>query len=473
MQSQSDSIQLALEALNQENYPEAIASLSSIDQFTSTEFDRLFIKGDRYFHEEKYTAAVIIFEQLQRVSNSNDNRYFDLQRGLIKAYQQAEQIDKAIALCQELTVSEIEAVRIWGRRFLTTLAPTLVTEFITQSTNNQTLLSTPEDLDTGIKLRSLSEFKSYCQQNLVQELKAFENKRIKTLATIIISQAIILFTNWIISTILPTIYVVIFYAGICLPCWLIFCRACIQVYGLNFKRNVIEQIIQFIDADNRLNYANSLFIEDKRQTTIAFTRSQLFGDAIDEPEWLEQEDCVYGTIGKTSIFFAEILVQNRIPDRDNNLTLEELVNKKNIFHGLFFEAKFAKNFKSRTFILPNNLKNKTPLINNWRGQLVNLEDPNFQHLFRVYADNQVEARYILSTNLMSRLVDFNQRAKRRVYISFIAGYIYIAIPYRRKLFEPKLWQSMLSFAPLKEYFQDLQLMIGIVEELKLNRRIWQ
>ncbi len=465
MPSQSDSIQLALDALSQENYPQAIAILESIPQFTPKEFERLFIKGDRYFHESKYTAAVTIFEQLKRVTNADDDRYFDLQRRLIKAYQQDKRIDKAIALCQELTVSEIEAVRIWGKTFLVTLAPNLVTETITQSTNNQTPSSTPEDLNTGIKLRSLSEFKDYCQQNLFKELKTFEIKRIKTLATIIISQVIILFASWMVSQILPPVHVIVFYAGICFPGWLIFYRACIQVYGLNFKRNVIEQIIQFIDPDNHLSYANSLFIEDKRQTIIAFTRSQLFGDAIDEPEWLEQEDCVYGTIGKTSIFFAEILVQKTLSYRDNT--------KENIFHGLFFEAEFAKKFNGRTFILPNNLKTKVPLINNWRGQLIKLEAPEFKRLFRVYGDNQVEARYILSTNLMSRLVDFNYRAKRQVYISFIAGYIYIAIPYRRKLFEPKLWQSMLSFAPLKEYFQDLQLMIGIVEELKLNCRIWQ
>ena len=469
MSSQSDLIQLALDALNRENYSEVIATLESIEQFTPQEFHRLFIKGDRYFHDGKYTAAITIFAQLKRVTNSDDERYFDIQRGLIKAYQQVNQIDKAIALCQELTDSETEAVRIWSEKFLFTLAP----EIITQSVNNQTPLTTPKDTNPGIKLKSLAEFKNYCQKNLLRELKVLETKRIKTLGTIIISQIIILSISWLVLQILTPILVIIFYAVICLPLWLFFCRVCIQVYSLNFKRNIIEQIIQFIDPENCLSYANNLFIEDKRRTIIAFTRSQLFGDAIDEPEWLEQEDCVYGTIGQTSIFFAEISVQNTIPNKDINLTLKELINKKNIFHGLFFEAKFAKKFNSRTFILPNNLTTKAPLMNNWRGQLIKLEDPEFKRRFRVYADNQIEARYILSTNLMSRLVDFNKRARRKVYISFIAGYIYIAIPYRRQLFEPKFWQSMLSFAPLKEYFQDLQLMIGIVEELKLNRRIWQ
>lgn len=82
------------------------------------------------------------------------------------------------------------------------------------------------------------------------------------------------------------------------------------------------------------------------------------------------------------------------------------------------------------------------------------------------------SRYILSTNLMSRLVEFNKKAGRKVYLSFVDGFVYIAIPYRHNLFEPRLFKSMMSFIPLKEYFQDLQLMIGIVEDLNLNRRLW-
>ncbi|MHC5936325.1 DUF3137 domain-containing protein [Nostoc sp.] len=41
------------------------------------------------------------------------------------------------------------------------------------------------------------------------------------------------------------------------------------------------------------------------------------------------------------------------------------------------------------------------------------------------------------------------------------------------IFEPNLFKSMLSFAPLREYFETLNLMLGIVEDLNLDRRIWK
>lgn len=107
-----------------------------------------------------------------------------------------------------------------------------------------------------------------------------------------------------------------------------------------------------------------------------------------------------------------------------------------------------------------------------RGQLIQLEDPEFNQLFVVYGHDQVEARYILSTSLMARLVDFRKKASREVYVSFIDDLIYVAIQYEEDLFEPRLFKSMLNFGPIQKYFENLQLMIGIVEDLKLNRRIW-
>ncbi len=56
-----------------------------------------------------------------------------------------------------------------------------------------------------------------------------------------------------------------------------------------------------------------------------------------------------------------------------------------------------------------------------------------------------------------------------IFIFKIEGHVCIAIRYYHNLFEPKLFTSMLFFAPLREYLENLQLMIG----LNLNQKIWQ
>lgn len=475
MTSKTNVVTLALETLAAGNGQEAAAILATIDNLSSELVDNLFIKGDRYFNQEKYAESIVIFEHLYRVTEPTYFRFFDIQRALIKAYQHNSENEKAIALCQQVIASEIESNRIWGEKFLLNIAPELAEKLITRSTTFEEISKPKIVDDVEIKFQTLAKFKQYCQDNLLTHLKHYERKRKQALLTIIVSGILAFWGTWLLFKLLFSAIGVVVYSFL-LPFisigWIYFCRSCVQVYGLNFKRNIIENIVKFIDP--RLEYANQLFLEDKRQTIIAFTQSQLFRSNLQEPDSFEQEDCVYGKIGNTNIFFAEISAE-RVKANYNDisgLTVEENRNRQRIFRGLFFEAKFAKNFKGRAFVLPKDLKSKATLINNWRGELVKLEDPEFNRIFRVYGDNQIETRYILSTNLINRLVNFHQKAKRKVYISFIQGFVYIAIRYDRDLFEPKLWQSMLSFAPLKEYYENLQLMIGIVEDLKLNRRIW-
>jgi hypothetical protein len=447
---------------------------------SSQEIDRLFIEGDRYLHQGNFSLAISVFEQLILVLEPTDNLYFNVQRNLVKAYQKHDQNEQAIALCQLMIDSNNHLASLWGAKFMVNLIPQINQEFIVESDLKATQI--PKNINPpGLKSKTLSEFKQYCQENLLAQLKELEQKRINTLLTMAISGIICLIVTWAFCQFIFGLLginnsIFMFYFA-CLslttPVWIVFCRGCVQVYGLGFKRNIIENIIRFIDDQGTLNYASNLFLENKRQTSLGFTRSQIFRHELQEPDHLEQEDCVYGTVGNTDIFFAEIVVENIQAGYFNEFEQAEFRGKSVFFRGLFFEARFPKNFVSRTFILPSIFTNKVASLNSWRGERIDLEAPEFQQMFRVYGDSQIESRYILSTNLMSRLVEFKHKTKQQVYLSFVDGCVYIAIPYHHNLFEAKLFKNMKSFEPLREYFLDLQLMIGIVDDLNLNRRIWQ
>ncbi|MEL6439551.1 MAG: DUF3137 domain-containing protein [Cyanobacteria bacterium J06621_8] len=442
---------------------------------SATEIDRLYIQGDRLLHQGNYPDAIAIFEQLLPVVTDDQRLHFNLQRGLVKAYQQNQQLAQAIALCQQLAASEVTGDALWGQNFLAKLDPDYQPP-VAAEVEEETPQPPPPP---SIKLKTLAQFKQFCQENLLDELRSLEKSRRYTLKSMIIAGIVCLLLNWIVCWLIASwlrvgVSPVFYFLCLTLPAsaWVIFCRGCIQVYGIGFKRNIIESIVNFISDRGQLSYAAHLLLEDKRKTIEALTRSQILRNELAEPDYLEQEDCVYGAIGNTKIFFAEIIAQKRRGGHYDEYGVETYRSKSILFRGLFFEARFAKNFLSRTFILPNDFSSKLAPLHSWRGEVINLEDPEFAKLFCVYGDSQIESRYILSTNLMRRLVEFNHKAGRKVYLSFVDGFVYIAIPYGHNLFEPKLFTSMMSFKPLKEYFQDLQLMIGVVEDLNLNRRIW-
>ena len=454
-------------------------SFCILTELSLTEIDRLYIKGDRLLHQQQYESAIAIFEQLLEVVDSSSRLYFDLQRGLIKAYRGNEQLDKAIALCQLVAASDASSKALWGQHFLAELDSSFTPPVEPQST--APLLK--PDYIPRTKPKTLAQFKQFCEQNLLAELKALERKRQYTLRTIFGSIIFCLAFIWVFclawafvttnqTTVNPDFYS--FCLVFAVPVWVIFCQGCIHNYRLGFKRNIIESIVDFMsDEDRQLNYAAHLFLENKRQTIAALSRSQILPDRLREPDYLEQEDCVYGTIGNTDLFFAEIFAEDHYGSHLNEYGKETYRRRKTLFHGLFFEAKFTKNFACRTFIIPNDVRGRITALNSWRGEVIKLEDPEFARLFCVYGDSQVESRYVLSTNLMRRLVEFRHKAGRKISISFVDGFVYFAIPYRYRLFEPKLLTNMMSFTPLKEYFQDLQLAISIVEDLNLNRRVWQ
>ncbi|OYD88239.1 hypothetical protein CDG77_24930 [Nostoc sp. 'Peltigera membranacea cyanobiont' 213] len=130
-----------------------------------------------------------------------------------------------------------------------------------------------------------------------------------------------------------------------------------------------------------------------------------------------------------------------------------------IFKGLFFKAKFNKNLRTVTIVQPKAINANIHALNHAKKQVIKLEDPEFAKLFTVYGDDQIEARYVLSTNLMDKIVNFRKKTNRNIYISFVDDMIYIAIEeaVENNILEPNLYKSVLSFAPLREYFETLNL----------------
>jgi len=101
-----------------------------------------------------------------------------------------------------------------------------------------------------------------------------------------------------------------------------------------------------------------------------------------------------------------------------------------------------------------------------------MDDNNFEREFVVYSSDQIEARYILSHSLMKKLLEFKNKSEHPVYISFIGNHIHMAVYYDKDLFEPSIFRSLLEYKIAMEYVKTLHLAISIVDELKLNQKLW-
>jgi hypothetical protein len=73
---------------------------------------------------------------------------------------------------------------------------------------------------------------------------------------------------------------------------------------------------------------------------------------------------------------------------------------------------------------------------------------------------------------MKKLLIFKHKSKHPLYVSFAGTHIHIAIEYNKDLFEPSVFHSLLEYKVAMEYVQNLHLAIGVVQELKLNQKLW-
>ncbi len=235
-------------------------------------------------------------------------------------------------------------------------------------------------------------------------------------------------------------------------------------YTQEFKDRVIEPLIHEIDK-------NLIYDKDKHIQKYQFINSALFASL---PDKIDGNDYISGILDGVKIELSDVHAQKK---HQNHRGRDSWVT---VFRGLFIVSEFNKNFRSRTLVLPDNAqKSFGGLIGNWlqshninRDELVKMDNPEFEKEFVVYGSDQIEARYILNHTLMRRLLDFKRKTKHNIYISFLYSNIYIAIDYNRDLFEPSLFRSLLDFKVVLEYARTLSLAIGVVEELKLNQKIW-
>ncbi|MFH1460160.1 MAG: DUF3137 domain-containing protein [Candidatus Omnitrophota bacterium] len=234
-------------------------------------------------------------------------------------------------------------------------------------------------------------------------------------------------------------------------------------YKCDFKLKIIQKIVGFIDP--QLKYDPYSCIPQQR-----FKFSGIFRHSIDK---YRGDDLVCGVLGKTKIEFSEICAEYETRDNKGNR------HTHTIFKGLFFIADFNKDFQGTTYVLPDKVEKIFGGLGAFlqkadkrRGELVKLEDAVFEKAFVVYAEDQIEARYILSPSLMARILDFKKKTNKDIYLSFIKSNVYVAIPYGKDLFEPQIFKTLNDFNPIKEYYEDLVLAVSIVDDLNLNTRIW-
>jgi hypothetical protein len=224
-------------------------------------------------------------------------------------------------------------------------------------------------------------------------------------------------------------------------------------FSLSFKEKVMRKVAA--------HFFPGLQYEPEREVAKTFyDESGLFRTELDT---YTGNDFFRGKLGEVDFQFSELLCQYKVQSGKHRQTVTA-------FRGFFFVGEFHREIFFRTLIQPDQAEKWLGVMG--RGlqrigsgsRLVDLEDPEFEKLFVVTSDDQVEARYILTPVFMEKLRDFRQRVGSDIHLSFVNGRMMLAIETRHDYFEPNLFGEILSRKDLMKFIDMLTLLLGVAED---------
>lgn len=308
-----------------------------------------------------------------------------------------------------------------------------------------------------------SNFTTFYEQELKELLLPLEDQRKKikkwgVYGTVLLGLAVILFiigtTGKLTAAVI--IAIAIFVAAIIV--FIIFANRLKKFTGI-FKTEIVSRIIAFINPS--LRYSPGQFISEAD-----YKKSGLY---LNSPDRYTGDDYVEGTHDKTFFCFSELHTEEKISSGKET-------RWETIFKGMFIIADFNKNFSGRTYVWSEN-KPQLNFLNKFFMSFANglekvkLESADFEKRFIVYSSDQVEARYILTPSFMERLVKLQQMTSADASISFVHTKIHMAIPMKNELFEPSVFRAN-DFTRLENFRSTIKIVFEIIDELKLNDRLW-
>jgi hypothetical protein len=237
-------------------------------------------------------------------------------------------------------------------------------------------------------------------------------------------------------------------------------------YRRRYKEEVVREVVKAINPEWTYESEQGISEGEYRESGLFPTKHDRY----------RCDDLVYGTMEKTDFRCSEVHSEKKVVSYDKDGHRQE--RWETIFHGLFFHADFNKHFHGKTFVEPDfaerflgGLGASLQKISD-KGELVKLENVEFEKLFVVHGSDQIEARYILTPTMMEAIVAIAKAWKFPVRLSFVGSRVYFAIHFMQNLFEPKTWKSCVNIDEARKLFRLFKTNEVIIRELQLNTRIW-
>ncbi len=230
-----------------------------------------------------------------------------------------------------------------------------------------------------------------------------------------------------------------------------------KVYAKQFKRYVVEYgINQYFD--------NAVYSPDDGidESTVFSTKMIIKGNHF------ESEDLISGLYKGVPFTQSDVRIQYRQGGFKYSKSIDYFTGRWMIF-------RFNKNFVCNLQVVERGFIGSRKGIDTTGDRLhkLELDDEVFNRAFKTNCENQQEAFYILTPQMMERMLELREKTKGKLMFCFLNNSLYIACNTGKNSFEPPIFSKIDLQRIMNETFNDLSLITSFVDSLNLDNRLFK
>ena len=200
---------------------------------------------------------------------------------------------------------------------------------------------------------------------------------------------------------------------------------------------------------------------------IANTRMMDMGDRYSSNDYFE------GKYKNVNVKQADVHIEEeqQTTDSDGHTTTTWVT----IFEGKWMIFDFNKTFTANVQVSQKGFGNSR--VNNWgeknRYKKVEMEDAEFNKMFRIYAQNEHDVFYILTPSLMEKIKNLARTVSGKLLLCFINNELHIGLYNYKDSFEHSVYKKIDEEKINDDISKEIKIITNFVDELDLDNSLFR
>lgn len=138
------------------------------------------------------------------------------------------------------------------------------------------------------------------------------------------------------------------------------------------------------------------------------------------------------------------------------------------FRGRWIAIDYPKKFNGTVVIIDNSFAYG---VKRKELEKIQLENPNFNNMFTVRASDMQLGYYLLTPQLVEKIMELKQSTNGNIIVCFKNGYLHIFINDGKDSFEPNI-NNVNLMGDIQKFMQDFTLVSGTIDVLDINNSVY-